>query len=92
MHGAGLNESIYEKVSKSLIDALPEFLRADPFAKKATQRLATKESNSDLNIDLCEWTHRGDLLFKGSVLYIPEVEVLQVEILKKHYDDSLAGH
>ncbi len=50
--GVVSNESIYEDVFKSLIDALPEFLRADPLAKKVTQRLATKESNLDLNIDL----------------------------------------
>ncbi len=62
------NESIYEDISKSLIDALPEFWRADPLTKKVTQRLATKESNSDLNIDLRNWTQRGELLYKGSVL------------------------
>ena len=49
--GAISNESIYEDVSKSLIDALPEFLQADPLAEKIIQRLATGESNSDLNID-----------------------------------------
>ncbi len=50
--GAISNESIYEDVSKSLIDALPEFLQADPLAEKIIQQLATGESNSDLNIDL----------------------------------------
>ncbi len=90
--GAVSNESLYEDVSKSLIDALLEFLRADPLAKKVTKPLATKESNSDLNIDLRDWTQRGELLCKGSVLYIPEVEALRIEILKKHNDDPLAGH
>ena len=90
--GAVSKESLYEDVSKSLIDALPEFLRADPLAKKVTQRMATRESNSDLNIDLRDWTQRGELLYKGSVLYIPEVEALRMEILKKHHDDPLAGH
>ena len=90
--GAVLKESLYEGVSKSLIDALPEFLRADPLAKKVTQRMATRESNSDLNIDLRDWTQRGKLLYKGSVLYIPEVEALRMKILKKHHDDPLAGH
>ena len=46
--GAVSNESIYEDVSKSLIDALPELLRADPFAKKVNHWLSTRESNSDL--------------------------------------------
>ncbi len=41
--GAASNKIICEDVSKVLIDALPEFLRADPLAKKVTQRLATKE-------------------------------------------------
>ena len=54
--GAVPNESLYENVSKSLIDALPEFLRADLLAKKVTQQLTTKKSNSDLNIDLLDWT------------------------------------
>ena len=90
--GAVSKERLYEDVSKSLIDALPEFLRADPLAKKVTQRMATRESNSDLNIDLRDWTQRGELLYKGSVLYIPEVEALRMEILKKHHDDPLAGH
>ena len=90
--GAVLKESLYEGVSKSLIDALPEFLRADPLAKKVTQRLATRESNSDLNIDFRDWTQCGVLLYKGSVLYVPKVEVLWMEILKKNHDDLLAGH
>ncbi len=90
--GAVSNESIYEDVSKSLIDILPEFLRADPLAKKVTHRLATRESNSDLDIDLRDWTQRGELLYKGSLLYIPEVEALRMEILKNHHDDPFAGH
>ncbi len=90
--GAVSNESVYVDVSKYFIDALPEFLRADPLAKKVTQRLATRESNSDLNIDLRDWTQRGELLYKGSVLYIPEFEALWMKILKKHHDDPLAGH
>ena len=57
--GAVSNESIYEDVSKSLNDALPEVLRADPLAKKVTYRLATRESNWDLDIDLRDWTGRG---------------------------------
>ena len=73
------------------IDVLREFLRADPLAMKVTQRLATKESNSALNIDLRDWTQRGELLYKRYVLYIPEVEALRMEILKKHHDDPLAG-
>ncbi len=55
-HSAVSNESIYKDVSKSLIGVLPEFLRADPFAKKVTQQLATRDSNLDLNIDLRDWT------------------------------------
>ncbi len=54
--GAVSKKSLYEDVSKLLIDALPEFFRADPFAKILTQRIATRESNSDLNIDLRDWT------------------------------------
>ncbi len=91
-HKAVSNKNIYKDVSKSLIDALPEFLRADPFAKKVTQQLATKESTSDLNIDPRDWTKRGELLYKRSVLYIPEVEVIRMEILKKYHDDPFAGH
>ncbi len=41
--GAVSKECLYEDVSKFLIDALPEFLRADTLAKKVTQRLATRE-------------------------------------------------
>ncbi len=90
--GAVSDESIYEDVSKSLIDALPEFLRADPLANRAIEQLATRESNSDLNIDLCNWTQREELLYKESVLYISKVEALRIEILKKHHDDLFAGH
>ncbi len=50
--GAVSKESLFEDVSKFLIDALPEFLRADPLAKKVTQWLATRESNSALIIYL----------------------------------------
>ncbi len=49
------------------------------------------ESNSDLNIYPRDWNQRGELLYKGSVLYIPEVETLGWEILKKHHDEPLAG-
>ncbi len=66
--GAVSNKSIYVEISKFLIDALPKFLRADLLAKKVTQRLATKESSLDLNIDLRDWTQRGELLHKGSLL------------------------
>ncbi len=90
--GAVSNKSIYEDVSNCFIDALPEFLRADALAKKVTHRLATRESNSDLNIDLGYWTQRRKLLYKGSVLYIPEIEALRMEILKKHHDVPLASH
>ncbi len=34
--GTVSNHSIYEDVSKSVIDALPEFVRADPLAMKIT--------------------------------------------------------
>ena len=67
-------------------------MRADPLAKKVTQRLATRELNSNFDIDLCDWTQRGKLLYKGSVLLIPEFKALQIEILKKHHDDHVAGH
>ena len=90
--GAVSYESMYEDVSSFLLDALPEFLRADPLAKKVTQRLATRESNTNADYDLHDWTQRGELLYKGSVLYIPEVEALRMQILKKHHNDLLAGH
>ncbi len=86
------NKSIYYNLSKCMIDTLPKFLRADSLAKKVTQRLATKESNSDLNTDLRDWTQRRELLYKGSLLYLPKVEALWMTILKKHHDDPLAGH
>ena len=73
-HGVVSDKSIYEDGSRSLIDFLSEFLPADPLAKKITQRLATRESNSDFNIHICDWTKCGELFYKGSVLYIPEVE------------------
>ena len=63
-YGVVSNKSIYKDVSKSLIDVLPEFLRADPIAKKVTKRSATKKSNADLNIDIRDSTQRGELLTK----------------------------
>ena len=50
--GTVSNKSIHKGVCKSLIDILAELLQADPLGKKVTQRLATRESNFDLNIDL----------------------------------------
>ena len=90
--GAVSNESIYDDVSKYLIDPLSEFLQANLFANRVPQRLAIRESNSDWNIDLREQTKHGELFYKGSVLYIPKVEAFQMEILKKHHNNSLAGH
>ncbi len=57
---------MYKAVFKFLIDVLSEFLQADPLAKKVTQQLPTRESNSDLNINLHDWTQRGELLYNGS--------------------------
>ena len=91
-NGAVSNKSIYENVSNFLIDALPEVFQADPFAEKVTQQLATRESNSDFNIDLHDWTQHGELLYKDSVLCITELDVSRIKIEKKHYDDPLAGH
>ncbi len=91
-HGAVSNKRIYEDVSKSQIDALPEFLQAYPLVKKVIQQLATRESNSDLNIDFRDWTKREEILYRGCVLYIPKFEALRMKILKKHHDDPLAGH
>ena len=45
--GAVTNKIIYEEVSQSQIDALPEFLQADPLAKKISQRLAPRKSKLD---------------------------------------------
>ncbi len=56
IHGAVSNKSISNDVSKSLIDVLPEFLRADSLSKRLTQRLATRQLNSDLNIEFRDWT------------------------------------
>ncbi len=33
-----------------------------------------------------------ELLYRRSLLYIPEIEALQMEILKKHHDDLFADH
>ncbi len=60
---------------------------ADLFAIKVTKRLANRKLNSDLNIDL--W---GELLYKGSVLYISEDKAHRMEILKEYHDDPFAGH
>ncbi len=68
VRGAVSNESIYEDEYKSPIDILPEILQAVPLAKKVTQRLANRKSNSDLNIDPRNWMQRGELLYKRSVL------------------------
>ena len=67
-------------------------MRADPLAKTVTQQLATRESNLDVNIVVRNLKQRGELLYKVSVLYIPEVQAIQMEILKKHHDDLLAAH
>ncbi len=90
--GAVTNKIIYEEVSQSQIDALPEFLQADPLAKKISQRLAPRKLKLDWNIELRDWMQCGELLYKGSVLYIPKVEALWMKILKKYHDDPLAGH
>ncbi len=36
--------------------------------------------------------HRGETFYKRSLLYIPKVEALWIEILKKHRYDLIAGH
>ena len=50
------------------------------------------EPNLDFNIDLGDWAKRRWLLYKESVVYIPEIEALRITILKKHHDDPFAGH
>ncbi len=47
-----------------------------PIAKTIAQRLATKESTSDLNNNFCDWTKREELFYKRNVLYIPVIKIL----------------
>ncbi len=47
------NKIKHKYVSRLFINALPEFLQVNPFAKKLTQQLTIKESISDLNHNFC---------------------------------------
>ncbi len=83
---------IYFKEILSLISTLHA-------TSKLYRRIRLEELLSD--IELRDWTQREELLYRRSVLYIPEVEAvlyipeveaLRMEILKKHHDDLIAGH
>ena len=89
---AVVDESTYENIGQTLIEALPEYLRVDPLAKKVFKGLATREPLSKDVDALPGWTQQGELLYFVTALYIPHVETLRMSILRKHHDDPLAGH
>ena len=49
-------------------------------------------SNEGAKDDLLDWMQQGELLYKNSVLYIPQVEALRMSVLRNHRNDPLAGH
>ncbi|SLM35611.1 Ribonuclease H-like domain [Lasallia pustulata] len=86
------HEGPYEEVGTSLIDSLPEFLRIDPLAKHMLEQITAHEANPGMSDAHPLWSQRNNLLYFDSVLYIPYTESLRLGIIKKHYDEPLAGH
>ncbi|SLM36152.1 Ribonuclease H-like domain [Lasallia pustulata] len=86
------HEGPYEEVSTSLIDSLPEFLWIDPLAKHMLEQITAREANPGMSDAHPLWSHRDDLLYFDSVLYIPYTESLRLGIIKKHHDEPLTGH
>ena len=56
------------------------------------EQITACEANSGLSGSHSFWSQKDDLLYFNSVLYIPNVKSLQLEIIKKHHNESLADH
>lgn len=83
---------MYKDVFGLLIDILPESLQANLLAKKVSQQLATKEFHSDLNIKFRDETKLEKLFHRKNNVYMPAIEVFQIEFLNKHHNDLFIGH
>lgn len=60
--------------------------------KHMLKQITAYKINSELLDFHPLWSQKDDLLYFDSMLYIPYVESLQLEIIKKHHDEPLAGH
>jgi hypothetical protein len=85
-------ESMYENISKTLTEALPEFLRIDPFAARVLAEIASRENSQGKTDTLPGWTQQGELLYKENAIYIPQVQALRDGLLREHHDKPLTGH
>ena len=56
------------------------------------EQITAHKVNSELSDSHSLWSQKDDLLYFNSVLYISYVELLQLEIIKKHHNELLAGH
>ena len=91
-HETVCDEELYEDIEASLIKILSEFLRVDSLMKHMFDKIAAYEAHSKLSDNHFLWLWREELLYFDLMLYISYAETLQISIILKHHDDSLAEY
>ena len=86
------DEELYKDIEASLIEILLKFLRIDSLIKHMFDKITAYEVHSELLNDHSLWLWRKKLLYFNLMLYISYAETLQISIILKYYNDSLAKH
>ena len=86
------NEELYEDIETSLIEILLKFLRVDSLVKYMFDKITAYEVHLELSDNHSLWSQRKKLLYFDLMLYISYAETLQISIILKHHDDSLAEY
>ena len=89
---AVLEEELYEDIEISLIKILLKFLRVNSLMKHMFNKIAACEMHSKSLNNHSLWSWRENLLYFDQMLYISYAETLQISIILKHHNDSLAEH
>ena len=89
---AVLEERLYKDIEVSLVEILLEFLKINLLMKHMFEEITAHEINLKLSDLHSLWLQREKILYFDQMLYILYTETLQIEIILKHHDNSLAEH
>ena len=87
-----LEEELYEDIETSLIKILLKFLKIDSLVKHMFDKITACETHSKLSDNYSLWLWRKNLLYFNQMSYILYAKTLQISIILKYHDDSLAKH
>ena len=91
-HKTVYNKEFYEDIETSLIEILLKFLRVNSLLKHMLEEITAYETHSELLNSHSLWLWRKKILYFNQMLYISYTETLQIKIILKYYNNSLAEH